>query len=144
MYRHLIVPTDGSDVGTRAVEEGLELARCIRAKLTIVTVLHHFHPLDFSPDTIVEAMDPHQAEIDRHVKSDNMLERKVRASGVACSHIRVRHDHLCEAVRMAAKAQDCDLIVMPAHVRNGWLSGGIDAETAGLLSKSTVPVLVLH
>lgn len=144
MYRHVIVPTDGSDVGTRAVEEGLELARSIGAKLTIVTVLHHFHPLDYSPDSIVEALDPHQAEIDHHVKADDLLERKVRASGVACSHIRVRHDHLCEAVRMAAAAQDCDLIVMPAHVRNGWLSGGIDAETVRLLSSSNVPVLVLH
>ncbi len=156
MYKHMIIPTDGSDVGTRAVELGLDLARSIGAKVTILTVLQPFGIFNaathaasdgiFTAAThdAAELVDPYQRLNEAHMRVDDRLEQKVRASGVACTHIHAEHRHLNVAVRMAAEAQDCDLVVMPAHDRYGLLGKILDNETTKLLSHSSLPVLVMH
>ncbi len=144
MYKHMIIPTDGTEAGTRAVEQGLDLARAIGAKVTILTVLQPFHTFTFVADALTETAEVHQQHLEEHVQADNRLEEKVRASGVDCTHIRAEHDHLNEAVRRTAEAQGCDLVVMPAHERYGLLGRSLDSETVKLLSHSRLPVLVLH
>ena len=52
MYKHIIIPTDGSEAGTRAVEQGLDLARAIGARLTILTVLQPFQTFTFAPGLV--------------------------------------------------------------------------------------------
>ena len=144
MYKHILIPTDGSDAGTRAVEQGLDLARAIGARLTILTVLQPFHTFTFAPEMVAETVDVHKQHVDDHVRTDDRLEALVRRSGVDCNHLSAEEFHLSEAVRQAAEAQGCDLIVMPAHERYGLLGKSVDAETVKLLSRSHLPVLVLH
>ena len=144
MYKHMIIPTDGTETGTRAVEQGLDLARAIGAKVTILTVLQPFHAFTFAADALTETAGEHQQHLDEHVLTDNRLEEKVRESGVDCLHATAEHDHLNEAVRRTAEIQGCDLIVMPAHERYGLLGRSLDSETVKLLSRSRLPVLVLH
>ena len=144
MYKHLIIPTDGSDAGTRAVEHGLDLALAIGAKVTILTVLQPFRVFTFSPEGLSESMPEHQRHLDEQVATDNRLEEKVRASGLDCSHVTADDGHLNEAVRRTAEALGCDLIVMPAHERYGLLGRTPASETVKLLSHSRLPVLVVH
>ena len=144
MYKHIIIPTDGSEAGTRAVEHGLDLARAISAKVTILTVLQPFHTFTFSPEGLTESTGEHQRHLDEQLATDNDLEAKVRSSGVDCFHVKAEHDHLNEAVQRMAETQGCDLIVMPAHERYGLLGRTLDSETVKLLSHSRLPVLVMH
>lgn len=144
MYSHIIIPTDGSDVASRAVEQGLDLARALGAKLTILTVLHPFQVFSFAPEVIADTAPEHRRLIEEHVSTDNLLEEKVRKSGVKCSHIQAESAHLHEAVRKAAVREGCDLIVMPAHERYGLLGKSVDSETVHLLTGTRLPVLVLH
>ena len=144
MYKHILIPTDGSETGTRAVESALDLARAVGAKLTILTVLQPFHVFAFAPEMVTETTAEHQRQLDEHSRAGDLLETTRRAPGVACTHIRAENDHLSEAVRRTADAQGCDLIVMPAHERYGLLGRSVDSETVSLLSRSRLPVLVLH
>ena len=36
MYRHILIPTDGSELAERAVTHGLSLAKIVGAKVTVV------------------------------------------------------------------------------------------------------------
>jgi nucleotide-binding universal stress UspA family protein len=144
MYRHIIIPTDGSETGTRAVEQGLDLARALGAELTILTVLQPFQVLALTPEVVAESTGEHERHLEEHRRTDDWLEQRVRTSGVTCSHIVAEHNHLSEAVRQAAEARGCDLIVMPAHERYTLLGRAVDSETARLLARSRLPVLVLH
>lgn len=147
MYKHIIIPTDGSETGVRAVEEGLEIARAMGARLTILTVLQEFHPITFAPEMVPESFDLEAEFRERqqeHQHTDDRLERAVRASGVSCTHVVAEDHHLADAVRATAEAQGCDLIIMPAHERYTLLGRAVDSETARLLAKSQLPVLVLH
>jgi len=43
MYKHILIPTDGSELSQKAVEHGTKLAKALNAKVTIVTVSEPFH-----------------------------------------------------------------------------------------------------
>lgn len=38
MFDHILIPTDGSDLSGRGVDQGLALARALGARVTILTV----------------------------------------------------------------------------------------------------------
>ena len=42
MFKHLLLPTDGSDAAMRAVSRGVELAARLGAQVTVMTALEHF------------------------------------------------------------------------------------------------------
>lgn len=144
MYKHIIIPTDGTETGTRAVQQGLEIARAIGAKMTILTVLHQFHAISFAPEFVAESVGEFGRQTEEHKRTDDRLEQMVRASGVHCTHVVAENDHLADAVRKTAEAAGCDLIVMPSHDRYTLLGKSVDNETAKLLATSRLPVLVLH
>ena len=43
MYSNILIPTDGSKLGGKAVEHGIGLVKRIGAKVTALTVLLPFH-----------------------------------------------------------------------------------------------------
>ena len=46
MYRHILIPTDGSELAQKAVTQGLALAKVLSAKVTALTVEASFNVLD--------------------------------------------------------------------------------------------------
>jgi len=64
MYKHLLVPTDGSELGTRAVIHSISLAKATGGKFTILTVLKPFHVLSLSPALLAETPAKH----DQHTR----------------------------------------------------------------------------
>lgn len=144
MYKHIMIPTDGSETGTRAVEQGLDLARVIGAKVTILTVLQPYYAFAVYPEAVSDTIAEHRRMTEEHVQADIRLEEKVRGSGVNCAHINVESNRLGDAVRRAAESEGCDLVVMPAHDRFGLFGNRPDSETVDFLSHSHMPVLVVH
>ena len=49
MYRHILIPTDGSPLSDKAVAAGLQLAAHLKARVTVVTVTEPFHMLSLAP-----------------------------------------------------------------------------------------------
>lgn len=45
MYRHILVPSYGSEIATKAVMAGVELARTLNARLTFVSATEPFSSL---------------------------------------------------------------------------------------------------
>src|SRR5258706_2229178 len=52
MFKHLLLPTDGSPASEKAVLEGLRLARAFRARVTGVHVVPEFHILTYRTDML--------------------------------------------------------------------------------------------
>ena len=146
MFTHLLVPTDGSPVASKAVMEGIDLAKALGAKITILTVVRPFHTFSLNPELVTETPEEHRQHEDAHLREDIRLAKEAASSaGVACEHVTAEHDHLSDAVIHTAKNRGCDLVVMPAHERVGLLgSSHVDTETVRLLARSELPVLVLH
>jgi nucleotide-binding universal stress UspA family protein len=46
VYRHILIPTDGSELAQKAVTQGLALAKVLSAKVTALTVEASFNVYD--------------------------------------------------------------------------------------------------
>jgi len=57
MYKHILIPTDGSALATTAVKQGLDFAKAIGADVTILTVHEPFHIFTLETEMITDTSD---------------------------------------------------------------------------------------
>ena len=143
MFKHILLPTDGSDLSTRAVRAGINLAKSVAAR---VTVVHATTPFDAS-QMLTQQMKELARELEERAKSDaaralEPAKDAAREAGVACDVLHQVSDSPSEEIIKVATEQGCDLILMASHGRRGISALLLGSETAKVLTHSKVPVLV--
>ncbi len=145
MYKHILLPTDGSALSEAAVAAGIRFAGEIGAR---VTGFHVSPKLSTMPletwahgnaksRSRLKAMFDEQAE--RFLGS---IKRKAGETSVPCRCLSVRGEFPYEAIIKAAKREGCDLIYMASHGRKGTSALLLGSETVKVLTHSPIPVLV--
>ena len=146
MYRHILIPTDGSELAEHAVTNGLSLAKSIGAKVSVIVVEEPFNVFNVPASKtrqISEMFANHAEQIKKHATS--VLDRATNAAkqaGVSCDTIRVEHEQPYQAIIAAAKDKSCDLIVMASHGRSGLSAVLLGSVTNKVLTHTKIPVLV--
>ena len=147
MYEHLLVPVDGSDISERAMEASIELARTLSAEITGFVA---------EPDTSLPAVGRHpsvvireqeQAEAAASAHANAVLQRfrtRAKAAGVTFHGHYVRTTQVDDAIVRAAEERCCDMIVMVTHGRGAFGELLFGSHTKNVLSRSKLPLLVLH
>ena len=141
MYKHILIPTDGSDLSQQAIEHGIALAKVLGARVTAVTVTEPFHASAFEP-IIADSYKKHVAAL-----ATNSLEYAKNAasiSNVPCALVRLEHEQPYQAIIEAAEARGCDVIVMASHGRKGISAVVLGSETVKVLTHSPIPVVVIR
>lgn len=144
MFKRIIVPTDGSEITTKAVGTAVQLAKIHGARLYAVSVKEPF------PYSAVSEMQPTppQEFFDAQERIASARVREVvaaaEAAGVPCEGHTVEALHAWEAVIEHAKTHDADLVVMASHGRRGFQAMLLGSETQKLLTHCTIPVLVVR
>lgn len=143
MYKHILIPTDGSLLSGDAVRQGIALARFVGAEITVITVSPFFHTFVLDPGMIIDTPQAYQRECDAFaVKTLGVAETEARAAGVPFRALHVMNDHPYAAIIEAAEKNHCDLIVMASHGRKGVYALVLGSETSKVLTHSKIPVLV--
>lgn len=148
MYRHILIPTDGSELADHAVTHGLSLAKSVGARVSVIVVEAPFDFGSFSESNVrqmPEAISKHTEEIKRHATS--VLKRASEAAklaSVSCDTIQVEDAQPYEAIIKAANDKGCDLIVMASHGRSGLSAVLLGSVTNKVLTHTKTPVLVCH
>src|SRR5262245_36499923 len=123
MYRHILIPTDGSERARRAVHHGLSLAKAVGAKVTALTVEGSFDVYTVPASRVYEmsgAFAEHLARAKAHAeKILNGVAEEARSAGVICETVQIEEDHPYEAIIEAAKQRGCDLLIMGSPGRSG-------------------------
>jgi nucleotide-binding universal stress UspA family protein len=143
MYKHILIPTDGSTLSEIAAVQGVAFAKAIDAKVTGITVSPPFHTFALDPTTLTDT--PGQYEEDCATRAATylgVLEKAARIAGVPYEGFHIVREHPYEAIIDAAKGQGCDLIFMASHGRKGMSALVLGSETVKVLTHSKVPVLV--
>jgi nucleotide-binding universal stress UspA family protein len=144
MYRHILIPTDGSELAERAVTHGLSLAKFLGAKVTVIIVEEQPSTLFAIPDPGVGVAFVELTEqIKKHATS--ALDRAANAAkqaGVPCETIQVQDVQPYEAIIATATDRGCDLIVMASHGRGGLSALVLGSVTNKVLTHAKIPVLV--
>lgn len=131
MYKHILLPTDGSDRSGRAILAGIELAAALNAKVTGLFV----NESTYIPG-VDEATNP-QAEA-----ALAEVARRAQESGVASACVSMAGDTPQDSIIRFANENGCDLIIMgtPGRSRVGkFLLGSV---AAAVLADSRIPVLL--
>ena len=143
MFKHVLLPTDGSKLSEDAIRMGLQLAKTINAKVTGFHVMPEFHVFTYK----TEMLEDTKREFGRDSKAHaaqylSVIETAAKAAGVPFEVVSAIHDHPYEAIIGVAKERGCDLIVMASHGRKGVQAVLLGSETQKVLTHSHVPVLV--
>ena len=141
MYRHILIPTDGSELAERAVTHGVSLAKFVGAKVTVVIAEKQV----VSWSGAAEAFLRYTEHIKKHATS--VLDRVANAAkqaGVPCDTVQVQHVQPYEAIITTATDRGCDLIVMGSHGRSGLSAVVLGSVTNKVLTYTKVPVLVVQ
>jgi nucleotide-binding universal stress UspA family protein len=147
VYKHIMLPTDGSRLSDEAVKAGIELARALGARVTAL------HVLPEEPETSLESWAHHDPGYTRHL-DDTLQKRAIEyveavreaalRSGVQCECSVTRASAVHEEILDEAQQRGCDLIVMASHGRRGNVGTMLGSETVKVATLGRIPVLVHH
>ena len=143
MFKHLLLPTDGSDLSLAAVRQGVRFAKESNARITGVSVTPKFHVLTFNTAMIEGTKEVFLAESRAQAQGYlELLKKAADAEGVPCDIEVAVSDRPYEEIIRIAEAKGCDLIVMASHGRQGAQALLLGSETQKVLTHTRIPVLV--
>jgi len=144
MFQRILVPTDGSELSSKAVNTALELAKKLGSHVYALSVKE---PFPYSAISEIQTpspqvfLDAQERLAQKHVQT--VLDA-CKAAQVPCQAHTVEADHPWEAIYDHAKKQECDLIVVASHGRKGVSALLLGSETQKVLTHCKVPVLVVR
>ena len=142
MYKHILLPTDGSELSKAAMKHGIDLAKAIDARVTALVVSTPLKSLVVDPSVVSSALDQYKAlVVEQTAKYLENVRKNALEAGVNCGTLCIEHDKPYEAIVDTAKEHGCDLIVMASHGLRG-VSAILGSETLKVLTHTSVPILV--
>lgn len=145
MYKHILIPTDGSELSNKAVEHGVALAKAVNAKVTVLTVSLPYYVVVVEPGLFPEKIENYERPTAELAKKFLDVAKDIAAAvHVSCDALQVEHAQPYQAIIETAKERGCDLIVMASHGRRGVAAIVLGSEAVKVLTHSTIPVLVVR
>lgn len=144
MYKHILIATDGSELATKGLDQGLHLAKLTGAAVTIVTITDVWASSALAaagPSTIAEYETAMNAAVDEIL---TQAKKMASDTGVACETLHIPNRYAADAIIETAQNKQADLIVMASHGRRGFRKLLLGSQTTEVLQSSTIPVLVVR
>jgi nucleotide-binding universal stress UspA family protein len=145
MFKHILIPTDGSKISNEAALAGVRLAKALGARVTALFAAPPATPV------IYKAMLPvGYGTTQEHKKMTakaadaylGIVSKAARAAGVRCETVTLTSDFPADAIVATARKKGCDLVFMASHGRRGLRGALLGSETQKVLAEGKVPVLV--
>ena len=145
MYKHILIPTDGSELSDKAIDAGIDFAREVHARVTGFTAVPEY-PIPSEVELMARrAISLEQYEREAKRQADGALQKvadRALAAGVDYDADYALSDQPYDAIIRAAQKHGCDLIFMASHGRRGISALLHGSQTQGVLTHSAIPTLV--
>jgi len=145
MFKHILIPTDGSELSRVTAQRGVSFAKEIGAKVTVFFAKPEYPIAYFGERAMIAPTTPEKfSELADQQASEYLseVEAQCAAAGVDCATATAASDIPYEAIIEAAERSGCDLIFMASHGRRGISGLLLGSETQKVLTHSRIPVLV--
>ena len=147
MFKHILVPSDGSEFSQAAAQQAVDFAKGIGARITAIYVKPP-HPVHY----YVEGVEFNLPSPNRYDELDEQEAQRIlgfvaglcQGAGVPFDKISLTSDVVHQAIIETAGKRGCDLICMASHGRRGLSALLLGSETTKVLTHSKIPVLVLR
>ena len=145
MFKHILVPTDGSKLSLKALDMAAGLANATGAKVLVLHVAPNYPTMASGDGYMVSTLMP--KEWDASIAKQTALiraqvEKRAKAKAVAVQFASVSVDQPYVGIIDVAKRKKCDVIVMASHGRRGLSALLLGSETTKVLAHCKLPVLV--
>ena len=144
MYRHILIASDGSELATKAVRQGVDLAQALKANVTILTITPPF-PLpaygSLPAGPLVDAFE--KSTHDSATRALAEASEIARGKGVIYEAVHLKNElEVADAIINTATGKGCDLIVMASHGYRGVKRLLLGSVALHVLTASKLPVLI--
>jgi nucleotide-binding universal stress UspA family protein len=144
MFKHLLVPIDGSPTSQLAVDKAIGLARAFSSAVSVLFVIDPYPftgvGADFSYGQM-QYLNAAKAEANEALAA---ARQAFDAAGVQVSASLVESHSVWRGIVEASEAGGADLIVMGSHGRSGMEKLVLGSVAQRVLSHSRLPVLVVR
>ena len=147
MFKHILVPTDGSPLSDEALVRAIALARDLRARLTILNATAEApYPItNFGEDGHYDPEKSRRFAQQASAHGQRIVDAAVtraREAGVDAEPVLETSDAPHQAIIRTATERACDLILMASHGRRGINALLLGSETNKVLAYCKIPVLI--
>lgn len=147
MFKHILIPTDGSPVAAKAIKAGVALAAEMGARVTgyyaIEPAPTHLYGEGFLAERrLVDELDRRSREIAQ--KSVDEIASAASAAGVKCETAVGKAVLPYKGIIDAAEKNHCDAIFMASNGHRGLTGLLLGSVTHEVLTHSKTPVLVFR
>lgn len=148
MFKHILLPTDGSKLADRAIVRGIALAKSLKARLTLLTVVPEFRMIADESFAVPMSADL-KSRYEKEAKARAAIKlaavrQKMTKAGLKSDAVVIASDLPYQQIIATARKRKCDLVVMASHGRRGLTGLLLGSETVKVLTHSKIPVLVVR
>jgi len=145
MYKHILMPTDGSPLSRKAIKDGVALAKALRARVTGFYSPEQYEVLaygEYFPPNLISRTEWNERSRQTAEKYLSAIEKAAKAARVPYQSDYKESMSPWQAIVDAARRNKCDLIFMASHGRTGIPGILLGSQAAKVLSHSKIAVLV--
>jgi nucleotide-binding universal stress UspA family protein len=144
MFKHILVPVDGSDTSLQAVSKAAELAKAFGSEVTAVYVLDPYPFTGVGADFAYGQAQYLSAATAEANKALEAVQQAMASSGITV-HTLIGEGHAVhEGIARVGENVGADLIVMGSHGRRGLQKLVLGSVAQRVLQTAHVPVLVVR
>ena len=148
LFRHILIPTDGSALAAKGIKAGIKLARALGARVSGVYVMQPYLAPAYSEPAMymtgAALADWEKAGKAQAKKALAAIARAAKAAGVRCATRVEEEMQPWRGILQAARRGKCDAIAMASHGRGGLGGAILGSQTSRVLAHSKLPVLVIR
>jgi nucleotide-binding universal stress UspA family protein len=145
MFKHILVPTDGSQLSSDTSRRAIAFAKETGAKVTFFFAKPDYPVAFYGEGALIDPTTPDKFAEMAEQQAKEILsahEAEAKAAGVISAAASSVSDIPYEAIIAAAEQAGADLIFMASHGRRGISGLLLGSETQKVLTHSKIPVLV--
>lgn len=145
MFKRILIPTDGSQVATKAIRAGIRFAKEMGAAVVGYCAIEPV--VIYSASESVMSANWRVTELERQTKATAegylaAMRKQAAAAGVRFESLCDRPTTAYEGIVAAARKKRCDAIFISSHGRSGLAKLLMGSVTNKVLVRSKIPVLV--
>ena len=145
MFKHMLIPTDGSRVAAKAVKAGIGIAQQLGARVTGYCAIEQIRPRTVGDGYMIDRKLVQVLERRAAAAAQKYVEaigKVAKAAGVEFEPCVSKARTPYEGIIDAAKKKKCDAIFMASHGRRGLAGLLMGSVTHKVLTRTRIPVLV--
>jgi len=144
MFKHILIPVDGSDNAQRAIDKAIGLAQAFKSKVTATYVIDPYAFTGVGTDFAYGQAEYLSAATAEGKQALQVANDAFQTVGIEITTTLVEGHTTYKVILETANAIGADLIVMGSHGRKGLEKLILGSVTSQVLSHAHLPVLVVR